>query len=821
MKKIQRQLLYGKKEHKLILCFFTIVITSITLFLAINALPLLEESIKQDLRQTTVGKSEYIVTHKQNELFQLDLSNDAEILDVLALNGKVVSNKNIRVSVWGVIYDEFLDLFGDTYAEKGEVEYPKKLSKNSVIISPEISEKLNLKSGDQITLNLYENEIKVNIMIAPKDNYFVKANSDLVLIDKSVVQDLLELEEDDITVAYIHNVSQGYDVAKEVEKKNKSLFVDESINKEYVSSNMTTYYGIDFIIFLFILLVTIDILKSSGLIYVIEKSHFIGCLRSNGAEKKSIKLMFGKISLFIAILGTGLGMILGSILVCLFSVASMGNMSIKNMFDPLFLCTSIVFLMIVMNLISFFSFRWPVNNLLKKSDRALILEDSSADIVIEKNRKFDYIYIFLLGIFIIGAYWIGDFSVIPIVVYTILLIFCLIKSCKSIFKIICNYIRQKVGKGTWLISLKNIAANIYLRKSLSLTTAISLFIIIIGILVFSVLSAMTSFYKDYRADAYVKVEDGKGFSKNEKSELLDLNGVDQIYIYHTGKVSVVKNKEERKVKVTSLDEIINYDKDFMNLHLEWLEGFKAEEFGKNDNVILSEALINRFKYSLGDEITLNDGTMEKKYKLVGKTPSLQELGDAIYISSSDNTFCEGSKYNVLYIKGTNLEHVEEGVDSIFLEREYSFRDVSEMKSNDITNGMQIIVFFISFAMLIFFTSMAGIFANYKLSYLVRKKETAILFSNGYHRKNIVSIFIKEITVISLLGYSMGVIVIFLVKKPLENLMNLIDMPIEVAINPGILLSLFVVVFVMMSLNTILAFKASKIKSDEIIEILKK
>lgn len=141
----------------------------------------------------------------------------------------------------------------------------------------------------------------------------------------------------------------------------------------------------------------------------------------------------------------------------------------------------------------------------------------------------------------------------------------------------------------------------------------------------------------------------------------------------------------------------------------------------------------------------------------------------VYISRHDSDFCEGSILNGVYIKCKDTESLEKSVEDIFYNRNYRYKDVSQMKENDITNGMQIIIFFLSFAALVGMASITGIYSNYKLSYIMRKKEFAIFYSNGYSRQHILRMLISEIAIISTLGYLAGILILWIVKNHWKTL----------------------------------------------------
>src|SRR5690606_33983370 len=122
---------------------------------------------------------------------------------------------------------------------------------------------------------------------------------------------------------------------------------------------------------------------------------------------------------------------------------------------------------------------------------------------------------------------------------------------------------------------------------------------------------MTSFYQDYKADAYIRVEDGLSFQDEELKELNSLTNVTDTYQYYSGKVTINTSDEKRQVKVIGIDDPVIYDKNFLTLKLIWLEGFDPTTFKNDRNVIMSKVLCNRLGFELGDLVRLHDGSEEQ------------------------------------------------------------------------------------------------------------------------------------------------------------------------------------------------------------------
>ena len=809
----------SRKDGKLLLCYITVIITCVTIFASINALPILEESLRQDLRQTTVGEAKYVVTHEKNGLFKEQEISNIDSLGILALDGKISATIKKRINIWALDYAKFLEVFGNTYKEQGTVEFPGDLKKNQCILSDKVAKRLGVTEGDTINVLMYGKQVSLSILLPPKDNIFAKSNEDLAICNYDDIRETLHLEKGDVTLVYLYNA--GQDVTKSsIEAKYLDATIKSAIDETYIQENMSTYYGIDFMIFVFIFLISFDILKSAGVIFVTEHNKFIGNLRSNGAEKGFILKLFTKYSMKIAVLGSTIGVVVGCVLLFIYGNVATGGKSILEIYNLWSFLLIIIVVVGMMVAITCFSFRKPVSKLLMKSDRSLMLEDASADIHHTKTKKLSFVYVAFLLLAIPVPYLWKSNDMIFSIIYPVLLGFLLIKGIKIIFTFFTNLVQSKVRKGVINIAAKNVCTNVYLRKALAMSTTISLFVTIVGVLIFSVLNAMTSFYRDYKVDAYVRVLDDKPFSEQEISQILELGQVRDSFEYSMDYVTIVGKDETRKVKVVGLNDIAQYDSKVMNLHLKWLKDYDSNQFSNGNNVILSQVLCNRFGVKMGDYVTLDDGNIKMKYKIVAVTSSLQELGDAIYISKCSKEFCKGFETNGIYLFANDISELEANVDDLLGEREYVFKDVSDLKENDVTNGMQVILFFVVFAVIISFTSLAGIFSNYKLSYMKRKKEFAVLSSCGYSRKSILQVVVCEIINSSLLAYTSGIAILFVLKKPIENLMKLVELPIELKINHYVFLALLMIILITALLNCILTFSLCKVGKGKLIEELK-
>lgn len=812
----------GNKDSKLRLCLIAVIVTSIVIFISINALSLLEESMKQDLRKTQSGCSDYIVKSMNEDLFEFDGIENADALPVISLRGKLTSGSSyIGCNVWGVDYSGFLKVFGDTYNESGEVEYPASIDEKQVIISSKLCDKLRLNSNDKVELSFKGVSFELNVVCAPKDNYFAKSNDEDIIVSKAIFTDLLENSDKKASVLYLYNVNDKSNFKDKFAEKYPDLLLSDAIDPVYISQNMMTYYGVEFFIFIFILMVAFDIIGSSGNIYIIEKSKDIGTLRSVGYTKTNIMSKYRAMAFRLAMKGVVSAIIIGTIGILAAAKFAIGLKNPLDGMNIIFYAIALVFTFIVMVFMCITSFSKPLKKLFDKSDRSLLLEDASSDLKVNTMKNYNWAFV-VLAICLCIVFSIGiKMNIYVSMVLSTVYFVALFRSIKFIFMLISDKIRKTVKRGTFTIALKNVSGNYYLRKTLNLTMIVSLFIIIIGSLIFSVLSAMTSFYKDYNVDAFARTENNVEISEEELENIRSLDEVTYLYSYYRGKATVKVNSNSRKVTVLALDDLTEFDKECMSLHLKWLSGVEPASFSTGNNVVVSEILMVRYDLKLGDEIEFDDGTYQKRYKIVASTSSLQELGDLVYVSRNDKEMFDGSVINGIYLKSNNVKVLEDKISGILYDKDLIFKDVTSIRENDMINGMQVIIFFIMFAMLVALTSVTGIYSNYKLSYIMRRKEMAILGSVGYSNKMILSILSKEVSIISLLSFVVGIGILLLLKKPLEIFLRFVDIPIQIQINLYLYIGLFIVIVFMMIMNIILAKRSCRNINNALIEEIKR
>lgn len=796
-----------KIDQKIKLCFLIALVSALTLCISLNALNILEASLRQDLRQTTVGESEYILTQKNKELFETFPSKKGyKVAAAVDLEGKIEqSGKKRKIQITGMHYGDFKRIFGNTYHETGEVQYPEELKKGNILLSPKLASFLEVKNGDAVNLSLYGQTKEWKVQLAPKDNYYVKANENQVVMNKSDLAEWLDLDEKDASHNYIYQVQDDAQLEKGLGEKTNYL-LQKSIDDQYIRTNMQTYFGIELVVLLFTFAIAFDVMSAAGLIFITERSKEIGTYLSTGFEKKDVFRMYRSMAFKIGLFGACIGVVMALLILQIFGYKSL-SLSYLSLDNAIFyFIVSAIFSILATCFLSVQSFMKPLKKQVKDSTRSLLLSDNSVSVLQRKVKRIAALWPAAMVLLLVVLCVLGnEFSLVKTLLIVPLAIVTY-KSLQTLFHFMTEKISSRTGKGMGLIALKNITTNFYLKKTLVLTTKIAIFMIIVGVLIFSIMEAMTGFYKDYHADAFIRLSPTQSFTNEEKERIRNIHGVKETLYYSSQSVTLKPDHETREVSALGVNSIDTYNDKFVNMKPVWKEGFSTEDFTTGHKVILSEILMEKYNLKLGDSIRIQSGNETVNFEIVGYARSLQNLGDLVYFNRDDKTFANGMPLNGVYLKGDLPKDLEKEIPNI-IEDDFSYKDVSNMKENDMTNGMQVIIFFLAFGVLVAITSIAGIYGNYKLSYFTRRRELAVLSSNGFSKKQIKRMLRFEILINSCLSIGTAVLLFLVFKIPIEEAVKLVDLPIELQLTNEALLSLVLMIALISVFNMSLVGKS--------------
>jgi putative ABC transport system permease protein len=741
----------------LIIIMITVILSSTAVFGVMNALPLLKIALQNDMRKAAYGNSDFVVSAQENALFSED---------EIRTKGKVAG----VLDYYGIINDKKCDIVGANYSNIAEVfdielESGKKLgtSTDGVVITKWLADKMNLNQGDKIDVAINHKEYSLTISAIAFNKGLFKDSTYLIMLKKAELDSILGTSESDINTAYIY----GCD-AKATTKDIKllgDLKITKVVDEELINSEISMYGALMAFILIFVFFIAFYIIYNIYNIFVIERGKYVGTLRSCGATKRKIRNVFVATNAVITIIAGLIGVLLGGTVICVFAWEAMSINYIKTEFSNMVLAFGITMLFSL--ILGSISIILPLNNVLKFSERALLNGE------IERNSKTG-IMIPVLSFALTCFLWFftsikSTGNLLVECVIFIIFIASSILSIQFIILLMDKLVGKRIGKGAFLIALKNVIHNIYVQKNVTIIAILTILMILVGNLSYSIFKGMSSFYNNYKCNAYF--ETSVSFDENELNQLSKIKGVNKYFPCISKKV-VINNTDEVSCFIENEPEKLS--EEFLEFNIHW-NNFHKEEFSKGKYCIITDVLAKRHNLKVRDYINISCQGVKEKYCIAAISYTTIEKGDFIFISKYDLPFKNCSNYNLILVDCKNISNFYDELEIAFPDRTIYFTSVQDKIKEDEGNSKGLIAMFSAFSIFVVLIGMQGIYNNFKLGYINRKKEFAIMMSSGYRFQDLFRILLIETTICSLLGGIISIIYMLFYRKEISNIMFLMDL----------------------------------------------
>lgn len=745
----------------------TIALSCASIFVCMNGINLVKVSTEKDIRDSSVGNTQYIVYRDDNSFFSYrDIKCDAQVLGIARYPGIVKNQEDIKKCIiYGTDINDFLGVFYAELENKAVIG----ADGSGAVISRTLADFLSLKPGDRLQIEINNQEYRFNVSGITKNKNYFSANSNVILIPKARMDEILGLDRDEVNRAYV------YDLSKVIDKDGVLIgdgqYISPSVEPGAIDSNVSMYGAFFLLVFIFILILDVYILLGLYRVYVAERSAYIGTLRTVGATRKNIRSVLLYVNGLIAAAGAAFGVALGGAIVAVYANVSMSFNYFKA-YSGMLLLAGVVSVLYGLS-VSFAGLTVPLNRALKKTERELAAKAFGSS---QASIKPVHI-ISLIGLIIIYAVtwkWYLANMILEGAILVVSVILA-ISSIKAFVAVIDRLFAPKIGKGTFFIALKNVVHNTYVQKNITIITTISMLLILIGTLSSSIVKGLSSFYYDYRCESFIS--SNSGFTEDEIERISKLDDVEDIYAVRSRKVIL---NDHAVVSCLILEDPRGLSDEFLNLHIKWEKGFNPAEFSMGYYAVISEVEAGRSMLGYGDTIRVANGGITQEYSIKGISGSLMELGDVVYISHHAVPFNRFEIKNMILIKSDDTKSVFRQLDTAFTDKPVIKTLIQDMLERDRKNSSNIFAVFYAFSGFVVLVSMAGIVNNYKMSYLYRKKEFAVLISNGYRMSHIMKILLFEVLICSVTGSLIGLSYAFLSGNMIAVIMSLIGVGIPLS-----------------------------------------
>lgn len=791
------------KEHK----FRTfLIIFSITLSVALLFASLAIQDTVSEMYLNTMkrfyGSAEIVVSPGENSPSHFFRSYRAEsysdrfeyIVSYIAGGAyyQFAPRESINVNLMGYDYNQLQQNNPIILIEKNFDQFKG----NSVIISKKTARDYDLNIGDTIKLEINGYNYRFLISgIAVSEGLFQPDNNAITIVASREKLAMLYGARGRVNRVYVKTkedttVDNALSIlAEEYPRYHVRRTIDPEEALAFTRQMTTTFV----LMLPLVVFISIFIIYTSFKVITMERLPIIGTFRSIGATRKMTDILLLSESLFYGIFGGLFGVLLGfGILYIMMQTMSYDEfndiyMKVEMVYSSWHVMISFggaVALSLVSSLI-------PIVKISKIPVKDIVL-NTVQNTVEKKSIKLYLGLLFLILSVLTPNFVPGSIALIIDIVCMVLLgsaIILLVPYATNVLVRVFEKIYSLLPGNEGILAAKNLHDNKSIMNNISLLTIGIAAILMITNISNSVGVEVLSVYNDGKFDimTYISAAD-----RRISSRIRSIDGVSSVYkTYYAGGVNIAGKDASINIYGSDGEEFFNYwDFDFLGDRKSILQGFTEER-----NIILTRITQEKFGFKVGDIITLETARGDKPYRIVGFVDSLMNLGNVGF--ANQNYFkrdMELSFYDDIYIRtNKDPEIVNQMIKDRFSRGRYVWSMPKEtLKENEMSTYDRLLGLLTGFSYIIMIIGIVGIFNNFLVGLMSRKRIIAVMRSVGMSKYQLIKMLFLESLTGGLIGGLIGCLGGILFIKLAEFMLADINIPMAIHYLPSMFVNLILV-----------------------------
>jgi putative ABC transport system permease protein len=248
------------------------------------------------------------------------------------------------------------------------------------------------------------------------------------------------------------------------------------------------------------------------------------------------------------------------------------------------------------------------------------------------------------------------------------------------------------------------------------------------------------------------------------------------------------------------------------------ELFKKLDDGRN--IMVTLMMKDSLGLKIGDKLTLDMNSGEKTYNIIGFYDSIMQNGSNAIISQKYfKTDMEQPYYNRFFVKTSKEpELVLSEIKEKFMRQGVWGNSISNMEKTNYEQNSQFMIILQAFSLLAMLIGIFGVFNNYMISFLERRRYIAIKRSIGLSKKQTLKMIFVEALTGGCIGATVGIIGAMFMLWIVPELMQTIGVPLAIHYKSDLFAaSLFTGIIISVIASVSPALKTTKL---DIIESIK-
>ncbi len=816
-----------EKKLRTLMILFSIVLSTALVFSTLAISGTVKEMMTSQLRKYT-GSSEIVIQKNPQSLgspfFELKEINEFDDkMDYMIGNiqgfALYPEDSEQQVHLAGFTLEDLETLYNVSFTELDESQT---FSNNKAIIGEGEANKLGVTIGDTIELMINQQTESFTIMgIAKPEGIFRYDGENLsIIVPKDTLASIYDAS-GKVNTIYIKTndieVNDLIDLLVEKYQDEDDFMVRTTITTlqiEQSTGSLTSTFSLMLIVVVFI---SIFIIYTAFKVITMERLPIVGTFRSIGATKKMTDIVLLGESFIYGVIGGVLG--------CLLGVGILNIMINSMAYNPYTGVTSEVTLVFGFEhfLISFlcalilsvFSALFPIIKVSKMPVRNIVLNQIK---VVSENKKIR----FTMGlILLIAPYLILillDRPSIIICGLCIILVGCaivmLVPLVTKYFVYVFEKVNQFIFKNEGALAAKNLRDNKGIIQNITLLTIGIASLILVNAVTQSIMEEVVNVFSDAKFQLIFQHEKA---DETYENQLRQIEGIDDVNGNYTALNVKVADRNDYIGFVWGVDAVHYFkfwDFEFNRHHNELFN-----ELSEGRNVIISEIIRNKLELEMNDLLTLVMNNQEVSFKVIGFCNSPLNNGNFIFMD--ENYLKQDAKINYMtdiMIKTNHPKDVIERIKTTFQGENINIMDMDEQKQFNIEQNDQMFRLLEGFSVVIMLIGTFGIFNNFVVSYISRKRSLAIYRSVGMSKNQVFKMLNIEALSCGIVGGLTGAVggVLFIIIS--NYIMKAMFMPVSVEFSSSLLISAIFMGIIVSVLSALIPSLRSKKLS--IIEAIK-
>ncbi len=808
----------SEKKGRTMLLLISISISAALLVASLGSVKALLGTLSTQVKGN-LGEFNIVLSPPQNSETNLFKPVDINNMDgnksfkAITIGGYLGNDNEKEFTLTGTTLSDFNNFSKMQILKKSQLE---PFTGKKLIISEKTSEKLKVKLGDNLKLNILGKEENYQIVA-------ISSNKGLFFTDKEKEFTLITPEENLFSIygeknKYSTELASvnSKDLAvwvKDFNEKNKDnkivatqLYDEKQIEQQLNMIKMPLYFMLAIV-----LLMTTFIIYSSFKLIITERLPVIGVFLSQGATKGKIVLILLKESLVYGILGGIIGDLLGGGLTSLIAyygnpLKQFGVKATTEFFPPYFIAGFIFAVML-----SILSTIIPILSIRKLPVKDVILNTLSTSNKISLKTTITGVILIIIAatLHFLGSS-IHNVGALPSLFLAFLgIIFVIPKIVEIVTYPIVRLLRNINGLS--MLSFNNVRTSKVLINNIRLISVSVISIVMITSLSGSLTDVVKGVYDGMNYDVGITVN--SNYYKDVYNIVHDYKDADKIV--ETGYISTNLNGNTSKAMYIGYVDPQKY-KTFENYTVFDNKDKELDELDKNDDgIILSKQASVRYNIKKGDIITLTTDNKKEKFKVISiYNAKMMNSGNYNLISSKAALKHFEIKYPSQYSISTKVPPAEakKVLDTRLkgLGTEISTKSEDSKRNLDANKQMTNILGIFSYLTMVI--GAFGILSNVSISFIQRKREIAVISSIGLTKRGRSQMMLIESLFQALIGSIISLVAALGINICLTDIFKFLTLDLDIKYpfgSIGIIIAATVLLMIFTSLSSI--FKSAKLQ----------